>query len=1509
MGEFSNKNGQVIAPSSDIEVGKDTPLTLPSAPDNNQDQSQKDSLSFPKLDPNVKLNTKSEKLLEELAISLGNAKFDRGFNMTLGQATHDNNNYSSRLQVANQQISDLELKIKFELIKSNTAPEERKAQFDKVQKFAATREHEGLNQFQAAKTEYQRRTVQEAEKARREGGASYALGEVLTKATKSASSLIPTTKESVEILSSAIFSGGEGIEKVRLKNLSQRGESVLGTTEEFAKGSNSSFSNAVALIGVGLAPLEKVSGMTLNPALESVDIGLRASRVASYNTFSGKDAQINYSDYKELEDREGLLKAAKLTMDGAKIALGAAALGPSSLSQLSQPMLVSGGMGYAGALSDELLSKEGFKLGRFLEHGFTGTADSFLFMGGITGIGHIAEKTGALHKMSSVKTFLSLENGVQKEKKLEAIHKSFKGLEITNDEARFVSNLVGEMKMGLSGKIDLIDSLPDVQKSLNIFLEKVGDLSALEIYEKLKKDPEYRRMLAGAVLKVGVSGFDAFDVKSGTKGMESLEQTGRMEDGKELGKFVSSKSGNLESNGDLDFRKNGESISITNRGEVPIEVLAVNGNEYKGYFTHTRDFFYLLDREDLSLAYGDILTSRQEVDPNGTEHVESFVDKNTKLIFSYKQNKENLLQEKKWRSSLLAHENENRSDILAGRAVDERRSFETQFRFLDKNIDQVTLNKRINGILESSYLGAEGLSLAASKKDNIESTINFPELEYILINLQDLVKEDNFEEGAIEKLDDLITPGSSKLVAQGILTLIRNSSNQLSIKILDNLELICAYLISCDNNQISRPISGIIVYEILPTLCQDTNVSPYIRLKAKTIQERLVCESYSSSFDPRSVNNEIGGKAIYEDSPFFPERVTLKDIARIRKLAKDTIFICREDGTPVAFSYSYENINSGDPNLLQPRLLKSLRDELKQIEQGELSNHILPWVAMDLYRHEVLSGFSEDSIEEFMNRIMPSSIPKEMITELEKELFYKNIYLHRSIYSKLVMILEELEDSKKVLTDESNEAPLDSQSNTQGSIVNPYYFDPSKYNERENLKALYFNEMDNEKLKLVRREFANIFHEENFNDDPLYDLLSLNEVYIYSDDMYNARNIWGNYLRNGQESSLSKFRAALRERLDHLISLTNQTRSTFNILMDLEQERSEVFPFKTEHIENLYSLFQEVHQGPLRSHIEAEFDIDLSEITFRSQLYFLQFLQTRDTEGFIAFKNALNKYPNQKYKIIEAFVANAEKATYAKYLIALPNNLPETIVSKILDKYLEIIESAQGLEEPQIQKAIRSANHFLHAYSIKARSSDNPEKVILNLNKLHHEILALGVLIRDLRRTGAISNITDLQGLQFSSTCSKDITDDIRNEIAELYRSNWESDASYSTEHREKVLAAHDRAMKNPDTKIYSFETSSEVLAFIRVDYLPDGTIHMGGLNQRPELDLSSIGITLLEEVIKLENLTSDIFIEVTKKKTELIVQYEKLGFVIEADKVIINWEGTGADLVVMRLPRGSIIK
>ena len=139
-------------------------------------------------------------------------------------------------------------------------------------------------------------------------------------------------------------------------------------------------------------------------------------------------------------------------------------------------------------------------------------------------------------------------------------------------------------------------------------------------------------------------------------------------------------------------------------------------------------------------------------------------------------------------------------------------------------------------------------------------------------------------------------------------------------------------------------------------------------------------------------------------------------------------------------------------------------------------------------------------------------------------------------------------------------------------------------------------------------EFASNFHNENFNDDPLHDLLDMYDFYTYSEYMENANSIWEDYLLEGDISGLNELRTALLERLDSLIQQTRLTNSSFTKLQELDKGHPEVAPFKTESIKNLYSTFQEVHQGPLRSHIEAEFDIDLSEITFRSQLYFLQYL-------------------------------------------------------------------------------------------------------------------------------------------------------------------------------------------------------------------------------------------------------------------------------------------------------------
>src|SRR5690606_172400 len=111
-----------------------------------------------------------------------------------------------------------------------------------------------------------------------------------------------------------------------------------------------------------------------------------------------------------------------------------------------------------------------------------------------------------------------------------------------------------------------------------------------------------------------------------------------------------------------------------------------------------------LDKNDISNVYQDVLTSRNEVDPNGTEDVVSFIDKESKVVFSYTSDVDATLEDKTERKGRLRHEHEHRLDLLAGRAIDEARAYEVQGEVESRKdgveVDSCTLKDQARRVVE-----------------------------------------------------------------------------------------------------------------------------------------------------------------------------------------------------------------------------------------------------------------------------------------------------------------------------------------------------------------------------------------------------------------------------------------------------------------------------------------------------------------------------------------------------------------------------------------------------------------------------------------------------------------------------------------------------------------------------------------------------------------------------------------------------------------------------------------
>ena len=254
------------------------------------------------------------------------------------------------------------------------------------------------------------------------------------------------------------------------------GGSVFGTDEEFS-------SKSLLQIGTSLSPLGHLG--VLSKGLELLHVGYDEAARQIVNGLG--DNNLSFQEFKEYQQEDDLLKwgerAFSVAETSASLALTLATgggAGASTLTQLTQAgrtLGVASGCAAAGALSQELMSGEDFNALRLVDNTLSGTADSLVFMGGMSALGkyYVRLRYGQSMPRTEAELKLLYTSAPDKAARLETLYK----------EAAKYRDL-----------IDFADSQADLIESVN-GIEKVKDL----------------RTLAGVTLGAAVAGTDAFDLK------------------------------------------------------------------------------------------------------------------------------------------------------------------------------------------------------------------------------------------------------------------------------------------------------------------------------------------------------------------------------------------------------------------------------------------------------------------------------------------------------------------------------------------------------------------------------------------------------------------------------------------------------------------------------------------------------------------------------------------------------------------------------------------------------------------------------------------------------------------------------------------------------------------------------------------------------------------------------------------------------------------------------------
>jgi hypothetical protein len=355
----------------------------------------------------------------------------------------------------------------------------------------------GIQAFNELKAGEEQKRISAYQKQVEEGGALFATKQALLSARDSLPKVLETTQlvtigniaqgvgfvggavQGKNPFTSARDTGAAYVEGTReLFNKHAWGGSLYGTEEEFSKASLPS-------LGFNMHPLGHIGDAVVKPAFELLDIGRveisRRGVVGDLFLPSSNNQVLSYSQYREAEQTDPLLKASRYSFQVAEIAGSLAVMRPESVAALGRMISLPVGMGVVGSAGQEFMTEGNFDWGRFAENTLSQTANSSMFMSGMS----VFSKVFVNSQLGEIGAKLS------------------RGEQLVASEVEVLKKLSTQAAV-IRETIDAIDGLGDLSGSLSNF-ENVRSM----------------RQGLGAILQFITAATDVGDVKFGLGGTQS----------------------------------------------------------------------------------------------------------------------------------------------------------------------------------------------------------------------------------------------------------------------------------------------------------------------------------------------------------------------------------------------------------------------------------------------------------------------------------------------------------------------------------------------------------------------------------------------------------------------------------------------------------------------------------------------------------------------------------------------------------------------------------------------------------------------------------------------------------------------------------------------------------------------------------------------------------------------------------------------------------------------------
>jgi hypothetical protein len=336
-------------------------------------------------------------------------------------------------------------------------------------------------------------------------------------------------------------------------------------------------------------------------------------------------------------------------------------------------------------------------------------------------------------------------------------------------------------------------------------------------------------------------------------------------------------------------------------------------------------------------------------------------------------------------------------------------------------------------------------------------------------------------------------------------------------------------------------------------------------------------------------------------------------------------------------------------------------------------------------------------------------------------------------------------------------------------------------------------------------------------------------------------------------------------------------------------------------------LFQHFMHPHFKSFVSEDLNLNLDEVSLRSQMFLLRALSTYNHERYANFVQTIRSYRGNRILLAETFLALEQDSGFAEQIERRVRENKYESIDEELVHFGEIAHAIDRVEtylnntfkhiterKPDVIQTLRS--RILER--ARRRLIDTDIGKALKQNSVETELFVS--TFKSLIQHGEHIDLRDIQDVSFESSFIKDLSEEDISLMRAIYAQNYADTPELQQALLKKFdeIVNKERNLTNtgyPTNRFYTLKHKGRVVAFCRFEDGANNETYFGSFNVDPAYQHNALGQVFLDEAIKIESQWSTIIAE-CDITSPITMHYIEMGFIGEE-----YYEYAGAPVLKIR--------